>query len=241
MKKKLLSMLLCIILSSIMLFSCGEPTEEQPPAEAPPADIGTEEQTTLEYGYDLVPDESLGISEYMIAYKVDQKEFPLEDDGILKIRVSHGSVGPWVGGGCVYPDIQEIELVSSVRTKGYVSRLLYRDEYYDYIGDCFFRYYAPYTRYGSGTTGTALVRGRPVMFYTSDYYEKGKILKFTNEEEYWFSKIELLRFTSDSGILLTFELREIYGDGTVKVVKTANLYYTKDETTIKLSTEPFDN
>ena len=221
-----LFLMLLFIFSSFILVSCGTSEENNTIIQRTP---------TVEYGYDQKPDESRGIFEYMLAYKVE-KEIATDEEAYrsdVKIRVSHGSVGPWVDGGYVYPDIQKIEVVLTHNGK---STLLYRDEYYNYISDCFFRYFQENFEYGRGYGEPALAAGKPVRFYTSDnYIGGGYILKFTNEEEY---TVSFSRGTYTGS--LTIELREIYGDGTVKVAKTATLYYSKTESTIKFSTEPFD-
>ena len=240
--KRIVSFILLSVLCSLMLASCVVPDE---PAE----NTSTPQKGTLEYGYDLAPDASKGCLEYMMALKIDECIKLNPDDNTQKISFSfsHGTVGPWVDGGCLYPDIAAIEIAVCLPDYYYSGEgeyvndvILYRNKYFEYIEECFF----VYKEYGKKHVKDAvesdiMIDGKPLKLYTSDYYDSEKKVSwiyFSNEEEYSVNK-RSFNYGNDRMI---FELREIYGDGTVKVAKTATLYYSKTESTIKFSTEPFD-
>lgn len=239
MKKRIL----CIVLALICIFSLLS-CNEAPPIDDTPDDSGQQTQPddgsqqtppeennsqvkkeTIEYGYKKLRDDDPYPS-YRLAYKVNaNKNFGRYGVSYLGIKLSHGAEGPWYYGGYIYPNVERVEV-------WFEDTLLYEDGYFDYLND---HIYFTQDINSRPHNSLFIIENQQVKFYTSDNYdgERNSWVRFNNEVSY------TLLFTKNK-TEYTFEIREVYFDGSVKVVCEAKLYARFDGNTVYFSNEPFD-
>ena len=181
---------------------------------------------TVEYGYDLLQASAEEYVSYRLGYKVEESiMLDKRRELLFELRLSHGTGGPWYGGGFVYPEVKRIEVV-------FEDEILCKDEYFDYLDSY---YYASGVIEHTPSYLESTYGNKRVELYTSEKYDgnPNSFVRFNNEEEY------LLRLSEDKEEY-TFRIREVYFDGSVKVVCEAKLYARFDGDTVHFSAEPFD-